>query len=99
MTANTECAGLAGGCFWGVQELLLNRQGVISTRVGYTGGDVANATYRNHGTHAEAVEIVFDTYYIKFRGILELFFQIHNTCHFIRPDWVLPVAAQASKLF
>ena len=60
MTAVTERAVLAGGCFWGMQDLLRRYRGVLSTRVGYTGGDVANATYRNHGTHAEAIEIVFD---------------------------------------
>jgi peptide-methionine (S)-S-oxide reductase len=74
----TETAILAGGCFWGVQELLRNYPGVVSTRVGYSGGDVANATYRNHGTHAEAVEIVFDPEKISYRKILEFFFQIHD---------------------
>ncbi|MDB5539688.1 MAG: msrA [Devosia sp.] len=78
MTTNTERAVLAGGCFWGVQELLRKRDGVISTRVGYSGGDVANATYRNHGTHAEAVEIIFDPTRISYRDILEFFFQIHD---------------------
>ena len=78
MTTNTERAVLAGGCFWGVQELLRKRDGVISTRVGYSGGDVANATYRNHGTHAEAVEIVFDPTRFSFRDLLEFFFQIHD---------------------
>jgi peptide-methionine (S)-S-oxide reductase len=78
MTANTERAVLAGGCFWGVQELLRHRDGVISTRVGYSGGDVPNATYRNHGSHAEAVEIVFDPEKISYRDILEFFFQIHD---------------------
>jgi peptide-methionine (S)-S-oxide reductase len=76
--ASTERAVLAGGCFWGMQELLRDRPGVISTRVGYTGGDVANATYRNHGTHAEAIEILFDPEVIRFRQILEFFFQIHD---------------------
>ena len=78
MSETTERAVLAGGCFWGVQELIRNRPGVISTRVGYTGGDVANATYRNHGTHAEAIEIIFDPAKISFRRILEFFFQIHD---------------------
>jgi peptide-methionine (S)-S-oxide reductase len=78
MEAKLECAILAGGCFWGLQELLRDREGVISTRVGYTGGNVANATYRNHGSHAEAVEVVFDPGHISFRRILELFFQIHD---------------------
>ena len=71
-------AVLAGGCFWGMQDLIRKRPGVISTRVGYTGGDVLNATYRNHGTHAEAIEIVFDADRISFRQLLELFFQIHD---------------------
>ena len=75
---NTERAILAGGCFWGMQELIRNMQGVISTRVGYSGGDVANATYRNHGTHAEAIEIVFDPARTNFRTLLEFFFQIHD---------------------
>jgi len=74
----TERAVLAGGCFWGVQELIRKMPGVISTRVGYSGGDVANATYRNHGTHAEAVEIVFDPAKISYRDLLEFFFQIHD---------------------
>lgn len=74
----TERAVLAGGCFWGVQELVRKLPGVISSRVGYSGGDVANATYRNHGTHAEAVEIVFDPEKITYRDLLEFFFQIHD---------------------
>ncbi len=74
----TERAVLAGGCFWGVQELVRRQPGVISTRVGYTGGDVANATYRNHGTHAEAIEITFDPTQTSYRGLLEFFFQIHD---------------------
>jgi peptide-methionine (S)-S-oxide reductase len=78
MTATTETAILAGGCFWGVQDLLRRYPGVLTTRVGYSGGDVANATYRNHGTHAEAIEIVFDPATISYRRILELFFQIHD---------------------
>ncbi len=74
----TEKAILAGGCFWGLEELIRNQQGVISTVVGYTGGDVPNATYRNHGTHAEAIEIVFDPSILSYRKLLEYFFQIHN---------------------
>ena len=76
--SNTERAVLAGGCFWGVQQLIRRQPGVISTRVGYTGGDVANATYRNHGTHAEAIEIVFDPSKTSYRKLLEFFFQIHD---------------------
>ena len=75
---STERAVLAGGCFWGMQDLLRRYDGVISTRVGYSGGDVPNATYRNHGTHAEAIEIVFDPARIGFRKLLEFFFQIHD---------------------
>ena len=78
MTTKTETAILAGGCFWGMQDLLRRYPGVLSTRVGYSGGDVANATYRNHGTHAEAIEIVFDPSQITYRQILEIFFQIHD---------------------
>ena len=75
----TETAILAGGCFWGAQELLRARPGVISTRVGYSGDDATpNATYRRHGDHAEAVEVVFDPGVISFRAILEFFFQIHD---------------------
>ena len=74
----SERAVLAGGCFWGVQELVRKLPGVISSKVGYSGGDVANATYRNHGTHAEAVEIIFDPQKISFRDLLEFFFQIHD---------------------
>jgi peptide-methionine (S)-S-oxide reductase len=77
-TTSTERAILAGGCFWGVQELLRSFPGVISTRVGYTGGDVPNATYRNHGSHAEAVEIIFDPSRITYRQLLEFFFQMHD---------------------
>jgi peptide-methionine (S)-S-oxide reductase len=73
-----ERAVLAGGCFWGMQDLLRRYPGVISTRVGYSGGDVPNATYRNHGTHAEAIEILFDPDQIDYRKILEFFFQIHD---------------------
>ncbi|MGZ5387038.1 MAG: peptide-methionine (S)-S-oxide reductase MsrA [Solirubrobacterales bacterium] len=78
MSDTTETAILAAGCFWGAQELLRDREGVISTRVGYTGGDVPNATYGNHEGHAEAVEIVFDPDRISYRDILEFFFQIHD---------------------
>ena len=78
MTETTETAILAGGCFWGVQELIRKQPGVISTRVGYSGGDVPNATYRHHGNHAEAVEIVFDPSETSYRAILEFFFQIHD---------------------
>ena len=78
MTASTERAVLAGGCFWGMQDLIRRQPGVISTRVGYSGGDVPNATYRNHGTHAEAIEIVFDPTKTSYRTILEFFFQIHD---------------------
>ena len=74
----SERAVLAGGCFWGMQDLIRKRPGIIETRVGYSGGDVENATYRNHGTHAEAVEIVFDPKKITYREILEFFFQIHD---------------------
>ena len=69
---------LAGGCFWGMQDLIRKLPGVMSTRVGYTGGDVANATYRNHGTHAEAIEIIFEPAKTSFRALLEFFFQIHD---------------------
>ena len=74
----TEKAILAGGCFWGVEELIRKQPGVVNTRVGYTGGDVPNATYRKHGTHAEAVEITFDPAQTTFRDLLEFFFQIHD---------------------
>ena len=78
MNATSERAVLAGGCFWGVQDLIRKRPGVLSTRVGYTGGDVANATYRNHGNHAEGIEIIFDPNKISYRTLLEFFFQIHD---------------------
>jgi len=74
----TERAVLAGGCFWGLQDLIRKLPGVISTRVGYTGGDVPNATYRNHGMHAEGIEIVYDPSQTNFREMLEFFFQIHD---------------------
>ncbi len=74
----TERAVLAGGCFWGMEDLIRKLPGVEKTRVGYTGGDVSNATYRNHGTHAEGIEIVFDPDKISYRQLLEFFFQIHD---------------------
>jgi peptide-methionine (S)-S-oxide reductase len=74
----TDRAVLAGGCFWGMEDLIRKLPGVLSTRVGYTGGDVANATYRNHGSHAEGIEIMFDPTQITYRRILEFFFQIHD---------------------
>jgi peptide-methionine (S)-S-oxide reductase len=76
--AATEKAILAGGCFWGVQDLVRKLDGVTSTRVGYTGGDTPNATYRNHGSHAEGIEILFDPDRISYRELLEFFFQIHD---------------------
>ena len=79
MTAErTETAWLAGGCFWGMQELVRRLPGVLSTRVGYSGGDVPNATYRHHGSHAEALEVVFDPARLSWRELLEFFFQIHD---------------------
>jgi methionine-S-sulfoxide reductase len=74
----TQRAVLAGGCFWGMQDLIRKQPGIVSTRVGYSGGDVPNATYRNHGTHAEAIEIIFDSDRTNYRAILEFFFQIHD---------------------
>ena len=74
----TERAVLAGGCFWGVQDLVRRYNGVLSTRAGYTGGNVSHATYRNHGSHAEAIEVIFDPTRISYREILEFFFQIHD---------------------
>ncbi len=76
--SKTETAILAGGCFWGMQDLIRKMPGVARTRVGYSGGDVPNATYRNHGTHAEAIEVVFDPDVLSFRKLLEFFFQIHD---------------------
>jgi peptide-methionine (S)-S-oxide reductase len=78
MSTTTEKAILAGGCFWGMQDLIRKMPGVQSTRVGYSGGDVPNATYRNHGTHAEAIEIAYDPAVLSYRKILEFFFQIHD---------------------
>jgi peptide-methionine (S)-S-oxide reductase len=77
-TANSERAVLAGGCFWGMQDLIRKMPGVLSTRVGYSGGDVPNATYRHHGTHAEAIEVVFDPTKLSYRQLLEFFFQVHD---------------------
>jgi peptide-methionine (S)-S-oxide reductase len=76
--STNERAVLAGGCFWGMQDLIRKMDGVIATRVGYTGGDVPNATYRNHGSHAEAIEIEFDPARLSYRQLLEFFFQIHD---------------------
>ncbi len=76
--STTERAILAGGCFWGMQELIRHRKGVVGTCVGYTGGDVPNATYKNHGTHAEGIEITFDPEQTSYREMLEFFFQIHD---------------------
>ncbi len=76
--ANTETEILAGGCFWGMQDLIRKLPGVTATRVGYSGGDVPHATYRNHGTHAEAIEVVFDPTKLSYRQLLEFFFQIHD---------------------
>jgi peptide-methionine (S)-S-oxide reductase len=76
--AKPERAVLAGGCFWGMQNLIRKVRGVLSTRVGYTGGDVPNATYRDHGSHAEAIEITFDPTVVSYRDLLEFFFQIHD---------------------
>jgi peptide-methionine (S)-S-oxide reductase len=78
MEGSIERAVLAGGCFWGMQDLIRKLPGVVSTRVGYTGGDVPNATYRNHGTHAESIEIQFDPSQLSYRQLLEFFFQIHD---------------------
>jgi peptide-methionine (S)-S-oxide reductase len=76
--ANTQKAILAGGCFWGMQDLIRKQPGVVSTRVGYSGGDVPHATYRDHGTHAEAIEIVYDPSVTDYRTLLEFFFQVHD---------------------
>jgi Peptide methionine sulfoxide reductase len=81
----TQRAVLAGGCFWGMQDLFRRQEGVLSTRVGYTGGEVANATYRNHGSHAEAIEVIFDPARISYRRLLEFFFQIHDQLVFPQP--------------
>ena len=75
---NAERAVLAGGCFWGMQDLIRKLPGVLSTRVGYSGGDIPNATYRNHGNHAESIEIIFDPAKMSYRRLLEFFFQIHD---------------------
>jgi len=76
--SQTETAILAGGCFWGMQDLIRKLPGALSTRVGYSGGDVPSATYHHHGTHAEAIEVVFDPVRLTFRKLLEVFFQIHD---------------------
>ena len=73
-----ERAVLAGGCFWGMQDLIRKMPGVVSTRVGYSGGDVPHATYKNHGSHAEAIEVLFDPDVMSYRALLEFFFQIHD---------------------
>src|SRR5262245_39959814 len=78
MSAETERAILAGGCFWGMQDLVRRPPGIVSTRVGYTGGELANATYRNHEGHAEAIEVVFDPDLTSYRDVLAFFFQIHD---------------------
>jgi peptide-methionine (S)-S-oxide reductase len=78
MSSTQARAILAGGCFWGMQDLIRRYPGVLSTRVGYSGGDVRDATYRNHGTHAEAIEIIFDPAKLPYRKVLEYFFQIHD---------------------
>ena len=78
MAQSTETAILAGGCFWGMQDLIRHLPGVLSTCVGYTGGEVPNATYRNHGTHAEAIEVSFDPALLSYRKLLGVFFQIHD---------------------
>ena len=78
MAEKTERAVLAGGCFWGMQDLIRKMSGVVSTRVGYSGGDVKNATYRNHGTHAEAIEIIFDPAKIGYHDLLDVFFTVHD---------------------
>jgi len=78
MTRTEEKALLAGGCFWGMEELIRTFPGVLTTRVGYSGGDVPHATYRNHGTHAESIEITYDPAVTDYRTILEYFFQIHD---------------------
>ena len=74
----SDTAILAGGCFWGMQDLIRKLPGVIATRVGYSGGDVSHATYRNHGTHAEVIEVTFDPQRLPYRELLEFFFQIHD---------------------
>jgi peptide-methionine (S)-S-oxide reductase len=73
-----EKAILAGGCFWGVEDLIRNLAGVQDTVVGYTGGEVKNATYRNHGNHAEAIAVTFDADILSYRKLLEFFFQLHD---------------------
>jgi len=92
-----ERAVLAGGCFWGMQDLIRKRPGVTATRVGYTGGEVANATYRNHGNHAEAIEILFDNEVVSYRQILELFFRSMILVH--RIDKVTILVRPIAQLF
>ena len=87
MSGLVEKAILAGGCFWGMQDLIRKRPGVLETRVGYAGGDVPNATYRNHGTHAEAIEIAFDPEQTSYRDLLEFFFQVHDPTTVNRQGW------------
>src|SRR6476661_6724635 len=95
---STETAILAGGCFWGMQDLFRRFPGVISTRVGYTGGEVANATYRNHEGHAEAIEIIFDPDKQTYRKIFEFFFQIHDpTTPTVRETIMAQAIAQLSS--
>jgi peptide-methionine (S)-S-oxide reductase len=94
----SEKAILAGGCFWGMQDLIRKLPGVTSTRVGYTGGDVPNATYRNHHGHAEAIEITFDPEKISYRDLLEFYLERYPdgyTCHFPHPGWKLPRRAHS----
>lgn len=96
---STERAVLAGGCFWGMQDLIRSMPGIISTRVGYTGGDVANATYQNHGSHAEGIEITFDNQLISFRKLLEFFFQIHDPTTKLRQGNDLGAAYRSAIYF
>src|ERR1700742_2800936 len=92
----TERAVLAGGCFWGMQDLIRKQPGVVATRVGYTGGKVKNATYRNHDGHAEAIEIIFDPAKTSYRTLLEVFFQIHDPTTLNRKgnDWARAIVRQ-----
>jgi peptide-methionine (S)-S-oxide reductase len=95
MAMQTERAVLAGGCFWGMQDLIRKMPGVIKTRVAYAGGDVPNATYHNHGTHAEAIEITFDANITSYHQDYLERFPDGYTCHFVRPHWKLPRRAEA----
>jgi methionine-S-sulfoxide reductase len=100
MSEAAEKAILAGGCFWGMQDLIRRRPGVVSTRVGYAGGDVANETYRQHGTHAEAIEILFDPTQTSYRELLELYFQIHDpTTLTVRETTAVRVTARRSSIW